>query len=190
MKNIYKIVASLVLVFAVTACASGPKVETGSVVKVDYKGTLKGGEVFDTTEGKQPFAFLVGSGQVLPAFEKNITGLRAGSSKKFTIKAAEAYGELDPKKQIELPKDQVMKGQNAELKEGATIFITRTFPDGRSAQAPVRVSKITDKAVIVDYNHPLAGKDLTFKVKVVEIVQPETEKAQEAAPAKEEAAHS
>lgn len=175
MKNIQKILASLVLVFAVVACASGPKVGPGQVVKIDYKGTLKSGETFDTTEGKQPFTFMVGSGQVLPAFEENIAGMAVGSSKKFTIKAAEAYGELDPKKQIELPKDQVLKGQNAEnLKEGATIFITRKLPDGRAAQAPVKVAKITDKKVIVDYNHPLAGQDLTFNVKVVDIVEQET----------------
>ncbi len=172
MKNIFKLLACLALVFTVTACG-GPKVEPGQVVKLEYEGTFDDGTVFDTTKGKQPFAFLVGSGQVLPAFEKAITGMRQGSSKKVKLKAADAYGVSDPKKQVELPKEKVLVGANANLKEGATIFVTRTLPDGRTAQAPVKIAKITDKGVIVDYNHPLAGKDLNFQVKIIEIVAPQ-----------------
>ncbi len=180
MKNLLKLFATLALVFTVTACG-GPKVEPGQVVKIDYEGTFDDGTVFDTTKGKQPFAFLVGSGQVLPAFEKAITGMRQGSSKKVKLKPADAYGEADPKKQVELPKEKVLVGANANLKEGATIFVTRTFPDGRTAQAPVKITKITDKGVIVDYNHPLAGKTLTFNVKVLEIVAPQAPAAAPAA---------
>ncbi len=180
MKNIFKVLACLTLVFTVTACG-GPKVEPGQVVKIEYEGTFDDGTVFDTTKGKQPFAFLVGSGQVLPAFEKAITGMRQGSSKKVKIKPADGYGESDPKKQIELPKEKVLVGANANLKEGATIFVTRTFPDGRTAQAPVKIVKITDTAVVVDYNHPLAGKNLNFQVKVLEVVAPQQPAA---APAK------
>ncbi len=172
MKNTFKVLASLILVLGLSACG-GPKVEAGQVVKIEYEGSFDDGTVFDTTKGKQPFAFLVGSGQVLPAFEKAITGMRQGSSKKVKIKATEAYGVHDPKKQIELPKEKVLVGANANLKEGATIFVTRTLPDGRTAQAPVKIARITDTTVVVDYNHPLAGKDLNFQVKILEVVNPQ-----------------
>ena len=177
MKN-FKYLFLAVLAFAVTSCSTGPKIPTGSVVKVDYKGTLKDGTVFDTTEGKKPLVFLIGSNQVIPAFEKAVASLDKGQSKKFTIKAKDAYGEADPKKVVSLPRDDRFKG--VELKEGTVIFANNKTPDGKSVQTPMKIVKVTDEEVTMDYNHPLAGKDLTFDVTVVDVKEPaKTEAASE-----------
>jgi|GEM_PF-304617 len=171
MKIIRLLVVGLIALAVSTACSTQPKITQGSVVKIDYKGTLSDGTVFDTTEGKQPLSFLVGANQVIPAFETNVVSMKAGQTKKFTIKAKEAYGDPDPSKIVTLPKDQRFTG--IDLKEGATIFANNKAPDGRVIQTPMKVVKVTDAEVTMDYNHPLAGKDLTFEVKVVEVQQPQ-----------------
>jgi len=171
MKTIRLLLAGLIALAVTTACSTQPKITQGSVVKIEYKGTLSDGTVFDTTEGKQPLSFLVGANQVIPAFETNVVTMKAGQTKKFTIKAKEAYGDPDPAKVVTLPKDQRFAG--IDLKEGATIFANNKAPDGRVIQTPMKVVKVTDKDVTMDYNHPLAGKDLTFEVKVVEVQQPQ-----------------
>ena len=171
MKTIRLLVVGLIALAVSTACSTQPKITQGSVVKIEYKGTLSDGTVFDTTEGKQPLSFLVGANQVIPAFETNVISMKAGQTKKFTIKAKEAYGDPDPSKIVTLPKDQRFTG--IDLKEGATIFANNKAPDGRVIQTPMKVVKVTDAEVTMDYNHPLAGKDLTFEVKVVEVQQPQ-----------------
>ena len=175
MKTIRLLVVGLIALAVSTACSTQPKITQGSVVKIEYKGTLSDGTVFDTTEGKQPLSFLVGANQVIPAFETNVVSMKAGQTKKFTIKAKEAYGDPDPSKIVTLPKDQRFSG--IELKEGATIFANNKAPDGRVIQTPMKVVKVTDAEVTMDYNHPLAGKDLTFEVKVVEVQQPQAGQA-------------
>jgi len=171
MKTIRLLVVGLIALAVSTACSTQPKITQGSVVKIEYKGTLSDGTVFDTTEGKQPLSFLVGANQVIPAFETNVISMKTGQTKKFTIKAKEAYGDPDPSKIVTLPKDQRFTG--IDLKEGATIFANNKAPDGRVIQTPMKVVKVTDSEVTMDYNHPLAGKDLTFEVKVVEVQQPQ-----------------
>jgi FKBP-type peptidyl-prolyl cis-trans isomerase 2 len=159
-----------VLSFGITACSTGPKIESGSIVKVDYKGTLQDGTVFDTTEGKQPLAFMVGAGQVIPAFEEKVTQLAIGQTKKFTIKSVDAYGETDENKVVKLPRDG--RFESVELKEGVVIFANNKTPEGKELQTPMKVVAFDDKEVTLDYNHPLAGKDLTFEVTVVEVNEP------------------
>lgn len=162
-----------VLSFGITACSTGPKIESGSIVKVEYKGTLQDGTVFDTTEGKQPLAFMVGAGQVIPAFEEKVTQLAKGQTKKFTIKSKDAYGEPDEKKVVKLPRDG--RFESVELKEGAVIFANNKTPEGKELQTPMKVVSFDDKEVTLDYNHPLAGKDLTFEVTVVEVKEPKAD---------------
>jgi len=175
MKTIRLLLVGLIALAVTTACSTQPKITQGSVVKIEYKGMLSDGTVFDTTDGKQPLSFLVGANQVIPAFETNVVTMKPGQTKKFTIKAKEAYGDPDPAKVVTLPKDQRFAG--IDLKEGATIFANNKAPDGRVIQTPMKVVKVTDKEVTMDYNHPLAGKDLTFEVKVVDVQQPQAEQA-------------
>jgi peptidylprolyl isomerase len=165
------LISALVLVIITTACAGGPKVEKGSVIKLHYVGTLKDGSQFDATGENRPLTILVGSGQVIPAFEKKITGMHKGQTKRFTIKSKEGYGETDPKKLATLPRDDRFK--DLELKEGLIIYANTKQADGRVAQTPMKVVNVSDKEVTLDYNHPLAGKDLNFKVTIEDIVSPQ-----------------
>ena len=169
------------------SCAKQAAISDGSIVKVQYKGTLADGTVFDTTEDKDPLSFLVGANQVIPEFEKQITALTPGQSASFKVKAKEAYGEPDPEKVITLPRDG--KFSDIELQEGTVIFANNKAPNGQVVQTPMRVVKISEKEVTLDYNHPLAGKDLNFDVTLVDVQEPSVNAAPapEAQPAPEAA---
>lgn len=186
MKNSMKVLSlALAILLGLTACSQGgKKVANGDIVKVEYSAFLQDGKQFDTTEGKQPLTFMIGSKQVLDAFEKEVVGLNVGSTKKFTIKASEAYGEKDPKKLVTLPRDERFP-KDLELKEGSVIFANRHDDAGKVVQqVPVKINKIDGEEVTLDYNHPLAGEDLTYEVKIIEIVNSEDlQKKQEAAKA-------
>ena len=138
-------------------------IKNGDKVKVDYTGKLDDGTVFDTTEGRQPLEFEVGSGKVIPGFENGIIGMELGEKKTIKIEAKDAYGdhkenlvaEIDKK---HLPKDMEPKvGLQLEIKQenGQNIFAV--------------IKKVSDDTITIDANHPLAGKDLTFEVELVEI---------------------
>jgi FKBP-type peptidyl-prolyl cis-trans isomerase 2 len=174
-----KLLVAVLLAVSVAACSTAPKITTGSVVKVEYKGTLKDGTVFDTTDGKKPLSFLMGSGQVLPKFEENVAKIGAGKTGKFTLKAEDAYGQPDPNKVVKLPRDDRFK--DVDLKEGVVIFANNKLPDGQIKQTPMKVVGISDTEVTMDYNHPLAGKDLTFEVKILDVQAPQQAAAQQAA---------
>lgn len=161
-----------------TACSSGPGVKTGNLVKLEYTGLLKDGTQFETNVGKTPLTILVGANQALPAFEKAITGMKSGASKKFTIKAKEAYGTPDPKKVTKIAKSSPLLPKDLKVKVGDFITANTKAANGQIVPVPVKVVEVSDKEITLDYNHPLAGQDLTFKVKVLEIVDTETLKKQ------------
>lgn len=169
MKNLKLLVIALIS-FGLVSCASKSMITDGSLVKVQYKGTLADGTVFDSTENKDPLTFLVGANQVIPEFEKQVTTLKPGQSTSFKVAAKEAYGEPDPQKIITLPRDG--KFNDIELKEGTVIFANNKGPNGQVVQTPMRVVKLDDKEVTLDYNHPLAGKDLKFEVTLVDVEEP------------------
>lgn len=171
------------------SCANQSAISDGSLVKVKYKGTLADGTVFDTTEDKEPLSFMVGANQVIPAFEKQVTSLQPGQTKSFMVKAKEAYGEPDPKKVVTLPRDGKFK--DIDLKEGSVIFANNKAPNGQVVQTPMKIVKLDDKEVTLDYNHPLAGKDLNFEVTLVDVKEPSVgEQANNAAPAPQQEAKS
>jgi len=135
----------------------------GDKVKIEYTGTLEDGSVFDSTEkhGK-PLEFELGSGMVIPGFDSAIMGMEVGEEKDIKLQPKDAYG--DPNDQLirEEPKERFPTEQ--ELKEGMMLLVA--LPNGQ--QMPVKIVKVTDKNVTVDFNHPLAGKVLNFKLKLVE----------------------
>lgn len=180
MKKINLLVIAL-LTIGFAACSMQSSIKPGSIVKVKYKGTLADGTVFDSTENKAPLSFLVGAKQVIPEFEKQVTSLKAGQTKSFKIKAADAYGEAKPENIQELERDERFK--NVDLKEGVVIFVNRKNNKGETMQIPVKVVKLTEDKVTLDGNHPLAGQDLNFEVTLVEVKEaqaPETAKTTEA----------
>lgn len=136
----------------------------GDKVTVEYTGTLENGEVFDSSEkhGK-PLEFEVGSGQVIKGFDDAITGMKEGEEKEISLKPEEAYGDPRPELVKQVPRDQLPKEQ--EPKEGMVLLLT--LPDGK--QVPARITKVEEKEVAIDLNHPLAGKTLNFKLKLVKI---------------------
>lgn len=167
MKKVLSTLVVIASIFGLVSCSGGPKIAEGKVIELNYKGTLANGQVFDTTENKAPLKYLAGAGQLLPQFEAQVAGLSAGAKKTFTLKAAEAYGDYDETKVRVEDRDGKFKG--VELQEGAIITANSKLKDGRLVSVPVRVLKLTKKEATLDYNHPLAGQDLTFDVEVVSI---------------------
>jgi len=138
-------------------------VKKGDKVKVEYTGKLENGQVFDTSEGKQPLEFEVGAGKIIKGFDKAIVGMKKGEEKEITLKPEQAYGDPDPKKVQKIPRDKLPEGK--EPKPG--MMLAMKTPDGR--QVPVKIKEVSDKDITIDLNHPLAGKTLNFKIKVIDI---------------------
>lgn len=142
------------------------KAEKGSNVKLEYEGKLENGEIFDSSshgDHSHPLEFKVGDGEVIPGFDSAVEGMEIGEEKEFTIKPEEAYGEYNPELTRKIEREMLPPDQ--EPKEG--MMLAMQTPDGR--QFPVKISKVDDKEVTVDFNHPLAGKTLIFKIKLLEV---------------------
>ncbi|MBT3985874.1 peptidylprolyl isomerase [archaeon] len=138
------------------------KVEKGKKIKIDYTGTLEDGTVFDASEKHgAPLEFEVGSGQIIKGLDEAVIGMEKGEEKEIKIPCDQAYGKPNPELVQKLPKEKLP----ADIKEGALLI--SKLPNGQ--QIPAKIMKIEEKEVTVDLNHPLAGKDLTFKIKIVEI---------------------
>ena len=139
------------------------KAEKGKTVHIHYKGTFSDGKVFDSSEGRDPLAFGLGAGQVIPGFEKAVEGMEVGEKKTVTIKSEDAYGPVRPEMSQEVPRDQLPKDQ--EPKVG--MHLVMQTPEGM--QVPARIAKVAEDKVTIDLNHPLAGKDLTFDIELVKV---------------------
>jgi peptidylprolyl isomerase len=137
--------------------------KSGDTVKVNYRGTLSDGTEFDSSEGREPLEFVVGSGQVIPGFDGAVTGLQTGDSITVTIPAAEAYGEHDEEGLQQFPIASFPSVPEA----GWAVELSG--PEGQ--RVPAVVAEVDDEFVMLDFNHPLAGQDLTFEITLVEVVE-------------------
>ena len=135
----------------------------GDSVKIHYTGTLDSGETFDSSKGRAPLEFTLGSGQVIPGFDKAVSGMAVGETKTETIPAAEAYGERREEMILKVPKSQVPPDVKVEV--GSRLAMKTQ--DGQ--EVPVEVTEITEESITLDANHPLAGKALTFEIELVEV---------------------
>jgi FKBP-type peptidyl-prolyl cis-trans isomerase SlyD len=166
MRFLGTLVALVVLLAAAPAWAQSiAAIEKGSSVKIEY--TLKDdkGAVLDTNAGKEALAFTQGAQQIIPGLDRELLGMKVGDSKKVTVKPEDAYGSVDPKAEAEVPK--------AALPQGAAVVGTRLLARGQDGQPrPVTVKAVKDTTVLLDLNHPLAGKTLFFDVKVVSVEPP------------------
>ncbi len=138
----------------------------GSKVKVHYKGTLEDGNVFDSSEGKDPIQFELGKKMVVPGFEAAITGMKVGEKKTVTLEPKDAYGDPNPQMMQEVPLEAV-KQAGIEPKEGMVLGLSH--PQAPGQQMPARVLEVGKDTVKLDLNHPLAGKKLTFEVELVDV---------------------
>ena len=141
-------------------------VKENMVASVHYTGTLPdSGEVFDSSEGREPLSFLVGHKQMIPGFEEEIMGAKVGERREFTLTSDRAYGDRDNEAVMEIPRDQFK-----QLEEEATLEVgmqlVAQMPHGPS---PFTITSLTDETVTADFNHALAGQSLTFSVEVVEL---------------------
>lgn len=136
-------------------------IENGKVVSVHYVGKFTDGEVFDSSEGREPLQFEVGSGQLIPGFENAIIGKIVGDKVTANITPEEGYGLVREDLIVSVPLDK-MPG---DVEVGQAL--EAQGDNGQSAQ--VFVKEVNEDNVVIDGNHPLAGKDLVFEIEVVEI---------------------
>lgn len=134
----------------------------GDNVKVHYTGSLDDGSVFDTSEGKDPLSFTIGSGQVIPGFDQAVTGMQVGEAKTVLIAAENAYGARNDEMVIQAPIEQVPPDLNPE------VGMRLEMGGANGELIRVVVVDITDSHITLDANPPLAGKDLTFKIELIE----------------------
>jgi len=142
------------------------QVKSGDKIKVHYHGKLNDGETFDSSEGRDPLEFEVGSGMVIKGFDDGVTGMSVGEKKTINIPFAEAYGPVNPEMIIEMPKDRFPEDMKLEV--GMPLMMS----DQQGQQFQVKIEEIKEEVVMLDANHALAGKDLTFDLELVEIVAP------------------
>ena len=134
----------------------------GDTVRVHYRGTLSDGTEFDSSEGREPLEFVVGSGQVIPGFDGAVLGLEPGDSVTVTIPAAEAYGDHDDEGLQQFPLDAFPSAPEVGWARRA-LRARRRSASRRSSSKSVRSPSS------LDFNHPLAGQDLTFEIELVEV---------------------
>lgn len=137
--------------------------KSGDTVRIHYTGTLSDGSVFDSSEGRDPLEFTLGSGQVIPGFDNGVTGMTVGEKKTIEIPSDEAYGPVHEEARQDVPRAQIP----AEIPLEVGIQLQMQSPTGQVV--PVTVVAITEESVTLDANHPLAGKDLTFALELVSI---------------------
>ncbi len=135
----------------------------GDNVKVHYTGRLDDGTVFDTSAEREPLEFTIGEGEIIPGFEQAVVGMNPGESKTTTIPAEQAYG---PRRD-----DMVLEVERSQFSDRIEPQVGQQFQMRQGNEPPivVTVTGVSPETVTLDANHPLAGKDLTFDIKLVEI---------------------
>ena len=140
------------------------KVEKGSKVKVHYRGTFADGREFDNSRKRgYPIGFEVGEGAVIRGFETAVLGMSPGESKSIKLSPEKAYGPVNPQAVIEVEKERFPE-DFAFVKDG---FVRSQHADGRPVFG--RITEVKDESVVLDVNHPMAGKELLFEINLVEI---------------------
>ncbi|HEX9443136.1 MAG TPA: peptidylprolyl isomerase [Candidatus Binatia bacterium] len=163
--------ALLALFFSTANAAAQAKdsseVKDGSTVSLEYTLSGEDGALIESNKGKEPLRYVDGRSQIIPGLEKALEGLKVGAQKKVTVKPEDAYGPVDPSAFNEVPKDIIPQ---ESLKVGTILMATNAQGEVRE----VRVHEIKEKTVVMDMNHPLAGKTLVFDIKILAVTPPAT----------------
>jgi len=136
----------------------------GDTVKVHYTGKLKNGKIFDTSKERDPLEFTLGENQVIPGFEEGIIGMNPGETKTVSMSPDKAYGPKREDLIAEIPKDKLPPDMKPEVGQR----LQAQQQDGQTI--PIVITQVSDTAITVDANHPLAGEDLTFEIQLVTII--------------------
>ena len=143
--------------------AKGPNViKKGSAVSLEYTLSDEKGKVIESNKGEQPLYYVHGRNEIVPGLEKALEGMAVGGVKHVTVKPQDGYGVVDPAAFREVPKENVPK---EALKVGTELVAN----NAQGESMPVRVREIKDKTVVIDMNHPMAGKTLVFDIKVLDV---------------------
>lgn len=134
----------------------------GTTVSMEYTLTLDNKEVLDTNVGGDPLTFRQGSHQIIPGLETALVGMKKGDSKQVTVKPSEGYGEVDERAFQEVPLDQIPP----DARKAGTQLQGKD-PEGRMVR-PI-VKEVKEEVVVLDFNHPLAGKTLNFDIKILDV---------------------
>lgn len=145
------------------------QVKENNTVKVHYTGKLADGQVFDSSEGKEPLEFTLGKGQIIPGFEKGLIDMKLNEKKTITIAKEEAYGDVNADLRQEVKKSELPQ----DIKPEVGMGLVSKSPDGQEMN--LLVVEVKEESIVIDGNHPLAGKDLIFDLEVIEIKDPEPE---------------
>jgi peptidylprolyl isomerase len=184
---IFPTIAAIVISMTTTLCASRicaaaengsepgdltKAAATGDVVLVNYTGRTTDDVVFEQTPAGEPRGIRLGSNQVLPTLEKALVGIRAGESRTIRIGSEDAFGPYrdEPGMKTRLQREALSHHLEpyVGMRLNAAVFVDENA--GESSHVPVTVVEVTDEYLVIDANHPLAGKDLIFEVKAVEII--------------------
>lgn len=162
----WMLISALCLAFAAASAARaqpggfGPAVvEPGRTVELEYTVARSNGEIVQSNAGGEPFRFVVGAGQILPALEAELTGLRASERRVVRLPAARAYGEIDAARRQEVPL--------AVIPPAARVPGAELAAEGYAG--PVVVDEVRADTALLNFNHPLAGQLLTFDIRVLSI---------------------
>ena len=136
----------------------------GDAVAVHYTGKLDDGTVFDTSKNRAPLQFVVGERRVIPGFDRAVTGMSPGETKIADVPAEEAYGPRRPELVMDFPRDRVPPDIAAEVGQKLQV----QTHDGQAI--PAVVIETSDSSITLDANHPLAGRDLTFEIELVDVI--------------------
>ena len=157
------IIVFLSVIFLINNGCSKKMANKNDKVKVEYIGKLDDGSVFDESKEGKPLEFVVGIGQMIPGFDKAVEGMKLNEEKTFTLTPEEAYGKRDTNYVKDFPRESFPPDANPAV--GTVIGVTSSSGGKR----PVKILNVTDKVITVDLNHPLAGENITFSIKVVSI---------------------
>ena len=139
------------------------QVKKGDTVKVHYHGKLTNGTTFDSSEGREPLEFEVGSGMVIPGFDEGVAGMSIGDKKTIHIPADQAYGQKEEHMIMEFPRDRFPEDMVPE------VGMQLNMSNGSGQNFPVVITEVRETVVVLDANHPLAGEDLVFDLELVAI---------------------
>jgi len=139
------------------------QVKNGDTVRVHYHGKLNDGSTFDSSEGREPLEFTVGSGQVIKGFDNAMLNMTPGEKKTVNIPVDQAYGQRSQEMMMEYPKAEFPADMTPQV--GMELHMS----DNMGNVFPVVIAEIKDEMVLLDANHPLAGHDLTFEIELVSI---------------------
>ena len=154
--------AAVFLFSRLLPAATAPKIEDGKKVTLHYKLFVKD-KLLETADAKDPFTYQHGQHQIVPGLEKGLTGLHVGDKKTIWVTSQDAYGPVNPQAFREIPKDKLP----ADIPKKAGALLEARSPKGEVML--VKIKEVKDKTVVIDFNHPLAGKELVFQVEVIGI---------------------